>query len=133
MKPPILELSRNGWSFALPTIRAYAFTDETLDEFFKPDRDCPMVLDINIDTGCNAGCLYCYTEQGTVNRFAPDPLFQPLSDELLIEIIKQFGQCGGAVVFICSNGEPLTSPKRFMQIVDASQGSGVTVLTYTNA
>ncbi len=133
----LLLMSYDGprWKFALPTVPAYNFDKQTLDDFLHGDAKSPLVLDINLAGGCSSECIYCFTESGRTERFYSifdSPGVPKLNGKHLEDVIRQFGALGGKTIFLCSEGEPLLNPSRVMKLIDVADEKGIRVLLSTN-
>ena len=128
-----LEYQNHGWDVKLPSIRAYTFHAEDIDRFIEKGQ-VPLDFDTNLVGGCNADCKYCATEGGKSDvRFSNFNGHQKLSDDNLSQMIKQLNELGTRTFFICSNGEPLLNPGRFLDILDNAGDTDLNIVTYTNA
>lgn len=133
--PPRLDLSIDGRHYHLPTLRAYHFTDEEIDAFFKHPETvrAPLVLDLNFPSGCSASCVYCFTEAGKTPheiRFNAKATQPKLGRQDTREIIRQYAAEGGRVLFLCSEGEPLMNPKKFLELAELAKSLGLRVITF---
>lgn len=132
MDIPRLKYQNEEWSINLPSIRAYTFEKEGIDSFIK-DGLIPLDFDTNLVGGCNANCKYCATQGGKSDvRFNYDNGLPKLTDKNLSEIIQQLNLLGTKTFFLCSNGEPLLNPKRFLNILDEAGDKEINIVTYTN-
>jgi len=122
---------RNNQIFNLPTIDCYKFKKKEL-QTIDNKKYIPAVLDINIPSPCNIMCKYCFTSHGKDDRFGVDINIPKITQNETKEIIKQFGELGGKVIFLCSEGEPLFYPKTFIDYVKMARNSNLEVITYTN-
>ena len=77
-------------------------------------------------------CRYCYTSRGKEDRFKVNDSIAKLNNDELEEIIEQFGNIGGKVIFICSEGEPLFYIDKFIKLADLAKKNKLRVITYTN-
>lgn len=135
--PPRLDLSIDGRLYRLPTLRAYQFTDQEFDAFFKHPETvrAPLVLDLNFPSGCSASCVYCFTEAGKTPheiRFNAKATQPKLGPHDTVQIIRQYAAEGGRVLFLCSEGEPLMNPKKFLELAKLAKSVGLRVITFTN-
>jgi MoaA/NifB/PqqE/SkfB family radical SAM enzyme len=133
MKLPLFSFKYQTWDVALPAVRAYTFSESETINFLEGEKSIPFVFDINLVSKCNANCKYCSTLGGQSDlRFLSDQNFPMISDSDLETIIKQISSLGVKTIFICSNGEPLLNPDRFLKLAERADEHGLQVLTYTN-
>lgn len=117
----------------LPSIEAYIFSNDELTEFIESNKPIPKVFDTNLINGCNVDCKYCSTMGGKSDvRFPVEKNIPYLTDNNFKELIRQLGGLGVRTFFICSNGEPLLNPERFLYIIQEAESNGVKIITYTN-
>jgi len=129
---PRLDYQNERWKVNLPSIRAYAFDKEYIDSFIE-DGSTPLDFDTNLIGECNANCKYCATQSGKSDvRFDYDNGLFRLTDENISAIIQQLNLLGTKTFFLCSNGEPLLNPKRFLNILDEAGDKDINIVTYTN-
>ena len=127
-----LKYQNERWNINLPSIRAYTFDKEDIDSFIENGL-IPLDFDTNLIGGCNANCKYCATQGGKSDvRFNYDKGLSRLTDKNLSEIIQQLNLLGTKTFFLCSNGEPLLNPKRFLDIIDDAEDKEINIVTYTN-
>jgi len=132
MDIPRLKYQNEKWNVSLPSIRAYTFGKKDVDSFIK-DGPIPLDFDTNLIGGCNANCNYCVTQGGKSDvRFNYDNSLSGLTDKNISEIIRQLNLLGTKTFFLCSNGEPLLNPKRFLNIIDEAGDKEINIVTYTN-
>jgi len=131
--PLSFQFKLNGKRFETPSISAYNFSKADLYLFEKRKDFVPLILDTNIKSSCSLGCSYCFTSKGKEDRFGVENYITRLSDSELREIATQFGNLGGKALFICSEGEPLQNPERFLRLAKTVKESGLELITYTNA
>ncbi len=132
MAIPSLKYESKDWNINLPSIRAYTFSKRDIDSFIE-DGPIPLDFDTNLIEGCNANCKYCATQGGKSDvRFNYDNGLSKLTDKDISEIIKQLNLLGTKTFFLCSNGEPLLNPKRFLNILDEAGDKEINIITYTN-
>jgi hypothetical protein len=123
-----------SWNVALPSIKAYSYSQQDIDMFYS-NPEYPLAFDTNISSSCNRFCRYCVTGGGRIKdpRFEPTPDIPTLTDRDISNMISQLSRLGVRSFFLCSNGEPLLSPERFLAIVDGVEYRGDTnIITYTN-
>ncbi len=141
--PPAIDVEVAGKRYRLPTISAYQFSDAELRSFFTNKvigSAVPLVLDLNMVAPCQASCIYCFTESGSMSRnrgqeadrFHVDKKYDPITPAELEEMISQYADLGGKVVFICSDGEPLTKLDEFFRYACVARSKGLRVVVYTN-
>ncbi|MEM3405867.1 MAG: radical SAM protein [Candidatus Pacearchaeota archaeon] len=129
---PRLRYQNEMWDVNLPSILAYTFKKEDIDLFIR-GNSIPLDFDTNLTERCNANCKYCATQGGKLDvRFNYDNSLPKLTDEHISEIIKQLNLLGTKTFFLCSNGEPLLNPKRFLDILDKAGDKEINIITYTN-
>jgi len=93
----------------------------------------PLDFDTNMISECNANCKYCATQGGKSDvRFNYDNSLSKLTDKNISEMIQQLNLIGTRTFFLCSNGEPLLNPKRFLNILDEAGDKEIKIVTYTN-
>lgn len=132
MDIPRLKYQNEEWNINLPSIRAYTFEKEDVDSFIREGL-IPLDFDTNLVGGCNANCKYCATQGGKSDvRFNYDNSLPKLTDKNLSEMIQQLNLLGTKTFFLCSNGEPLLNPKRFLNILDKAGNKDINIVTYTN-
>lgn len=132
MSIPRLKYQNEEWNINLPSIRAYTFEKECIDSFIK-DGLIPLDFDTSLIGGCNANCKYCATQGGKSDvRFNYDKSLPKLKDKNFSEMIRQLNILGTKTFFLCSNGEPLLNPKRFLNILDEAGDKEINIVTYTN-
>ena len=91
------------------------------------------MLDVNIQSPCSFNCIYCYTSHGKVDRYNANFKITKLNDKEIETIIKQFGNLGGKSLFICSEGDPLFYPDKFIHFAQIAKTLNLKTVTYTNA
>ena len=132
MNIPSLNYKNEKWNISLPSIRAYTFNKKEIDSFIE-NGEYPLDFDTNLISGCNTNCNYCATQGGKSDvRFNSNTNLPNITDKNLSTIIKQLNSIGTKTLFLCSNGEPLLNPRRFLNILDEAGERNMNVITYTN-
>ena len=132
MAIPSITYRNKDWNINLPSIRAYSFDEKDINSFFE-NGSFPLDFDTNLIGGCNANCKYCATQGGKFDvRFDYNNSLPKLTDKNISEIIQQLNLLGSKTFFLCSNGEPLLNPKRFLNILDEAGDRDINIITYTN-
>lgn len=128
-----LEYKDDIWNVALPTVKAFHFTQDELRKYLHQGGKHPLVFDTNLVGGCNTNCIYCSTQGGKYDvRYPVERDHKFVTDEQYSQVISQLGKLGVKTFFICSNGEPLLKPERFLGLARKAKEEGVRVITYTN-
>lgn len=124
---------RGDWDVVLPSVRGFSFSEDEIERFLDCTSPIPLVFDTNMVSACNTNCVYCSTRGGKSDvRFPAERRIPLITDEQYKELIRQFGKLGVRTFFICSNGEPLLNPDRFLDVVSGAADAGVRIITYTN-
>lgn len=126
------KFTMGGKEFVVPTVEAYSFNKQELEDFIVSSSLKPKIIDTHLDRPCSASCLYCFTRRGMEDRYEVSHSIRKLRDSEIEEIANQFAVVGGKTIFICSEGEPLFDPERFLKVASTAVARGLNVLTYTN-
>ena len=128
-----LKYKDKNWNVSLPTVRAFHFEQDEVKEYVEKGGDNPLVFDTNIISNCNTNCIYCSTQGGKYDvRYPQEKGYPFITDDQYKDVIKQLPKLGVRTFFICSNGEPLLNPNRFLSLARIAYDNGVRVITYTN-
>lgn len=128
-----LEYKDEFWDIKLPTVRAYQFNPKEIADFIQKENEHPLVFDTNLTGACNTNCIYCSTMGGKYDiRYPLERAYPFVKDDQYEEVIKQLPALGVRTFFICSNGEPLLNPERFIKLARKAYENDLRIITYTN-
>ena len=128
-----LKYTDDIWDVTLPTVRAYEFRQEEIQDYLRIGGDHPLVFDMNLINRCNTNCVYCSTQGGKYDvRYPLEKSFGFVTDGEWREVVRQLPGLGVRTFFICSNGEPLLKSERFLGLAREAHEKGLEVVTYTN-
>jgi uncharacterized protein len=135
------ELDRDGLSarlaarFARADVEDFLERLEQLDILQAPGRQRPVnpnrikvetyplsTLVLNVNTGCNLGCTYCYKEDLAVPAKGEKMNFDIASRS--VELLLTQAQSRGKVGIVFFGGEPLTNMPLIRQVVDYAERRG---------